>query len=298
MRLRMSNMRALPGLLALGAVLLVLVPAGQATTTASSAAQRMNIVFILTDDQSIDSIPKMPFVGQYGNWIEFDHAYINDPMCCPSRATIATGLYSHHTHVENNQDKGKFDDKLHLRDLATRERLPHWFLREVPPRDARPEGAQLHPARLGRLGVVPRRLVLQLHAERKRKARPLRLDPEGLLDGRARREGAQLHQRRRRHDSFFAISRPAPRTTGTRPAPRYEGRFKTEPIPHTPSLQRTRHVRQAELVAPPRAAQDSRTSTMRAASSTRASSLSTTRSRRCSRHCSRKGRWTRQSSSS
>jgi len=107
----MSNMRALPGLLALGAVLLVLVPAGQATTAASSAAQRMNIVFVLTDDQSIDSIPKMPFVGHYGNWIEFDHAYINDPMCCPSRATIATGLYSHHTHVENNQDKGKFDDK-------------------------------------------------------------------------------------------------------------------------------------------------------------------------------------------
>ena len=143
-------MRALPGLLALGAVLLVLVPAGQATTAASSAAQRMNIVFVLTDDQSIDSVPKMPFVGHYGNWIEFDHAYINDPMCCPSRATIETGLYSHHTHVENNQDKSKFDDSLDHRDLAPRE-----------PATARASSASttsarhgrrapdLHPARLG-----------------------------------------------------------------------------------------------------------------------------------------------------
>jgi len=74
------------------------------------APRRLNIVFVLTDDQSVESVAKMPFVGSYGKWITFRNAFINNPMCCPSRATIATGLYSHHTGIENNGDRGKFDD--------------------------------------------------------------------------------------------------------------------------------------------------------------------------------------------
>jgi N-acetylglucosamine-6-sulfatase len=106
----MFRVRTLAKVLVLGAALIALVTAGRASTSTSAGPQRLNIVYVLTDDQSIDSIAKMPFVSSYSNWIEFRNAYINDPMCCPSRATIATGLYSHHTHIENNQDRSNFVD--------------------------------------------------------------------------------------------------------------------------------------------------------------------------------------------
>ncbi len=69
-----------------------------------------NIVFILTDDQSMESVPKMPFVGHYPGWDRFENAFLNDPVCCPSRASILTGLYAHHTGIENNADRSNFDD--------------------------------------------------------------------------------------------------------------------------------------------------------------------------------------------
>lgn len=98
---------------ALGAIvlaLLVFVPASSATTPSAAAPARLNIVFVLTDDQSVESAAKMPFVRAYRSWVRFDNAFINDPVCCPSRATLLTGLNSHHTRIENNSDRSRFDD--------------------------------------------------------------------------------------------------------------------------------------------------------------------------------------------
>jgi N-acetylglucosamine-6-sulfatase len=97
-------------LAALAAGLLAFAPASNAKRDSAAPARPMNIVFVLTDDQTVESVAKMPFVSAYPNWITFDNAFLNTPMCCPSRATILTGLYSQHTHVENNQDKSNFDD--------------------------------------------------------------------------------------------------------------------------------------------------------------------------------------------
>src|SRR5690348_11170041 len=98
---------------ALGAIvlaLLVFVPASNATKPSAAPPARLNIVFILTDDQSVESAGKMPFVRAYRSWVRFDNAFINDPVCCPSRATLLTGLNSHHTRIENNSDRSRFDD--------------------------------------------------------------------------------------------------------------------------------------------------------------------------------------------
>jgi len=108
--MRLFDRRGLSTCAVLAVLVVGFVAAAQPAPTRAADTQKLNIVFILTDDQSIDSIAKMPFVSSYANWIEFEHAYINDPMCCPSRATIATGLYSHHTHIENNTERSKFDD--------------------------------------------------------------------------------------------------------------------------------------------------------------------------------------------
>jgi len=65
----------------------------------------------MTDDQSYRSIEKMPYVSGRGDWARFDNAFFNNPLCCPSRATILTGQYSHHIGVEDNDSGARLDDR-------------------------------------------------------------------------------------------------------------------------------------------------------------------------------------------
>jgi N-acetylglucosamine-6-sulfatase len=44
-------------------------------------------------------------------WIRFRNAYVNTPLCCPSRARILSGQYSHHTGVGTNSAAVKFDER-------------------------------------------------------------------------------------------------------------------------------------------------------------------------------------------
>src|SRR5215208_8025780 len=71
---------------------------------AESGASRPNIIFVLTEDQDYASTEKMPhitsLVAQEG--LSFKEAFVSHPMCCPSRATILTGLYDHNHHVLGN----------------------------------------------------------------------------------------------------------------------------------------------------------------------------------------------------
>lgn len=87
--------------------------------SAQRADPRPNIVIILSDDQSPESLPHEPAVMPYlqgqaldpqGEWVRFTNAFLNTPLCCPSRASILTGRYSHETHVETNFDGHLFDD--------------------------------------------------------------------------------------------------------------------------------------------------------------------------------------------
>jgi N-acetylglucosamine-6-sulfatase len=75
-----------------------------------AAAKRPNIVLILTDDQSYESVAVMPYVSRLAGWYTFTNAYINNSTCCPSRATILTGQWSHHHGVETTAGAPRFDD--------------------------------------------------------------------------------------------------------------------------------------------------------------------------------------------
>jgi arylsulfatase A-like enzyme len=71
--------------------------------TAAAAAARPNIVLIVTDDQRADQLAHMPAVqGLAANGLRFTNAYVSNSLCCPSRATILTGRYSHSTGVYTN----------------------------------------------------------------------------------------------------------------------------------------------------------------------------------------------------
>lgn len=99
------------GCLALGSLPLVAVTRTQPQATALSA--QPNIILIVTDDQTMDAmsaLPELTPTPENGSWTTFNRAFINNPLCCPSRASILTGRFSHHTGVMSNEDAPNFND--------------------------------------------------------------------------------------------------------------------------------------------------------------------------------------------
>src|SRR5215211_7667077 len=69
--------------------------------TATTSSTQPNIVFILVDDMRKDDLAYMPktkaLLQRAG--MTFHNAFVSNPICCPSRATIMRGEYAHNTHV-------------------------------------------------------------------------------------------------------------------------------------------------------------------------------------------------------
>ena len=81
----------------------------QASSTHANPAlpSRPNIVFILTDDQRWDELQYMPNVRSLlqARGVTFSNGFVSNPLCCPARATILTGLYSGNNNVWTNKAK-------------------------------------------------------------------------------------------------------------------------------------------------------------------------------------------------
>ena len=71
---------------------------------AQSAPAQPNIVFILADDMRKDDRKYMPNTTALlqSTGITFQNAFVSNALCCPSRATIMRGQYSHNTGVWSN----------------------------------------------------------------------------------------------------------------------------------------------------------------------------------------------------
>lgn len=69
--------------------------------------ERPNFLIIVTDDQRFDTMEYMPNTQQliFDQGVTFSHGYITTPFCCPSRASILTGLYAHNHYVHVNTNK-------------------------------------------------------------------------------------------------------------------------------------------------------------------------------------------------
>jgi N-acetylglucosamine-6-sulfatase len=72
--------------------------------TASAAVGGPDIIFILSDDQRWDTMQYMPRTKALLP-VNYPNAFVSNPMCCPSRSTILTGLYSHDTGVWTNSPR-------------------------------------------------------------------------------------------------------------------------------------------------------------------------------------------------
>jgi arylsulfatase A-like enzyme len=115
---RKRNRTALLVFGACGAAIAIVLPLFSGAHPARAAPQRPNVLIFLADDQpmgtmrvsvrlrdgSIQRRDVMPHVldmiGREG--ITFRRGYISNPLCCPSRSSILTGLYSKNSGVYTN----------------------------------------------------------------------------------------------------------------------------------------------------------------------------------------------------
>ncbi len=88
-----------------GAVACFREPNGRSSMAqAAEAAEKPNILFILTDDADLSLLPKMPKIEEQlvRKGTTFPNAFTPFATCCPSRSTILRGQYPHNTGVISN----------------------------------------------------------------------------------------------------------------------------------------------------------------------------------------------------
>src|SRR2546421_8595286 len=96
----MPGRRAL-GIVAAVAVLVGVVAISVNRSSSPPTAHGPSIVLILTDDQRWDTLPEMPNVERLlvHRGISFENGFVVNSLCCPSRASVLTGRYSHSTGI-------------------------------------------------------------------------------------------------------------------------------------------------------------------------------------------------------
>ncbi|HND52861.1 MAG TPA: sulfatase [Pirellulaceae bacterium] len=106
-----ANTRSRVSQFVVAATLLVAAMIGSASRLdATSAAERPNVVVILTDDQRADALSiaghphlKTPHIDRLAHeGVYFPNAFCTTSLCSPSRATILSGVYAHRHGVLNN----------------------------------------------------------------------------------------------------------------------------------------------------------------------------------------------------
>ena len=123
-RLSLIAVPALAAALAVAAVLSGSATGSEAGT--QQAVNRPNVVVIMTDDQTVESLRVMGNVRSLlaAQGVTFDNNFASYPLCCPSRATFLTGQYAHnHRVLGNAPPNGGYDRLDHTNTL------PVWLQR-------------------------------------------------------------------------------------------------------------------------------------------------------------------------
>lgn len=118
--------------------------AAQAPVRAQAPQSRPNVLLIITDDQRYEgTLRVMPRTRDwFGDGTTFTNAYATTPLCCPSRASVMTGLYAHNHGVRHNYDAGRLDHSItvqrYLHDAGYATALSGKFLNAWPVDEAPP----------------------------------------------------------------------------------------------------------------------------------------------------------------
>ena len=228
------------GLLLLLAVVIGAGVAGSAGAGPAQAPARPNVLVVMTDDQTVESLRVMTNVRALlaGEGTTFANSFASFPLCCPSRSTFLTGQYAHnHTVMGNAMPTGGYEKLDHSNTM------PVWLQRAGYRtvhigKYLNGYGSALgdrDPARLDRVVRLGRPLdvpVLQLHAERERRA-PCATAPTppptrrtstrgrpSTPCGGSRRAGRSSSTSRTWRRTAAGRARPTIRATSPRPCPR------------------------------------------------------------------------------
>jgi N-acetylglucosamine-6-sulfatase len=108
------------------AVVLVTVVASMRSAVA--AAERPNIVLVVTDDLTkkdyFDLGRNLSSFTSGGTF--FYNAFVTTALCCPSRASTLTGLYAHNHHITQHIDPGTGYEQYHAEGYDQKD-LPVWL---------------------------------------------------------------------------------------------------------------------------------------------------------------------------
>ncbi len=100
--------------------------AGSAGAGSTQAPGKLNVLVVMTDDQTVESLRVMTNVGAQlaAQGTSFANSFASFPLCCPSRSTFLTGQYAHnHTVMGNALPAGGFEKLDHTNTL------PVWLQR-------------------------------------------------------------------------------------------------------------------------------------------------------------------------
>lgn len=126
----------------LAALAVALALVGAAATPGSARAAKPNILLIVTDDQRA-GMNVMPTTRHlfFDRGLDFPRGYVTTPDCCPSRASIFTGLFAHNHGITSNSSKNLPQSatlQRYLQDAGYKtailgKYLNSWDLEDAPP---------------------------------------------------------------------------------------------------------------------------------------------------------------------
>jgi N-acetylglucosamine-6-sulfatase len=101
-----APVRSLRRIIALGAAVTVALSAcvnSDASPSDDRQAKQPNIIYFLVDDMSSELLDHTDTIaGLARGGTSFTNYYVSNSLCCPSRASMFTGLFPHNTEVETN----------------------------------------------------------------------------------------------------------------------------------------------------------------------------------------------------
>jgi arylsulfatase A-like enzyme len=123
---------------------LVMAAATGLSPGSASASQPPNVLFIVTDDQRVETLDVMPRTRELfdDQGTHFPNAHATTPLCCPSRSSILTGRYAHNHGVKRNNQGPLLDHSTtierHLQEAGYKtgifgKLLNNWTITESPP---------------------------------------------------------------------------------------------------------------------------------------------------------------------
>ncbi|HEY3248219.1 MAG TPA: sulfatase [bacterium] len=97
-------MRSTISVIAVTFTLILSTAVAPALRGGAAPVEKPNIVFILTDDQTLADIGSMPKVQALlaARGVSFSNYFVSYALCCPSRSSILRGQYAHNTGVRGN----------------------------------------------------------------------------------------------------------------------------------------------------------------------------------------------------